>query len=463
MPRHAIEQDELLRRPIWPSVLVLLGLQFVVGSVILLQSRRIWFFSEDLYFALDRTLGPGGRKALSNLFAPNSEHLSAIPVTVFQAMHGLFGLQHYWVYMVPVVLYHVACYLSALSGVWIVGGFFRGVSVIVLLGLYGPGFINMTWAFQFGMVGSVLWGLLALRSALHSSPTPTRLLLEALMLGIGLLHSSTAAFFLVAVLALRITEARADRRALARVCGVFVLPVLFYCLWLFHYRTTIARVVPKLKPAEAVWTSPTALLDGVGATAAAVAGVTAEARFPIAPTLGVAAVGLLIAGGLRHRHTTGGRDGLILIGIIAAAIVGTNYSRRVLLGGSPLTGHYIYTWSVLLVLAAWCIIPEVDWGGMRGVGRWAAVVGIAIAGAANSAWFVVQADARGDAFDVQFCAIGFALIDRTAATPVPVPIEEFLNYPPVKDLDWFADGVRRGEIDDARLVRPLESCPTSGG
>ena len=135
----------------------------VLGAVALLVSRarHLWFFGDDWDFLLQR--GVTGRPELG-LFEPHNGHWSTLPILVFRLLFSLFGARHYLPYALVVIVAHaaVAVLLWSLlrrSGIrpWI------AAAVGAVVAVMGAGAENTLWDFQIGFVGSVAFGLAALR------------------------------------------------------------------------------------------------------------------------------------------------------------------------------------------------------------------------------------------------------------------------------------------------------------
>jgi hypothetical protein len=193
--------------------------------------RGLWFFGDEWDFLLNRGLSYAPTSHHSIWF-PHNEHWSTLPVLLWRGLFTVFHLSSYWPYLVPTLLaqvgiMHLAWRLCRRAGAdpWVATG-----SVLVL-GLLGAGAEDLSWAFQIGFTGSVLFGLVAVY--LVDTPRPTRALparLRGTATSAALLASlmcSTVGDAMVvgaAVLAL----ARLPRR---RALAVFAPPVTAYLIW----------------------------------------------------------------------------------------------------------------------------------------------------------------------------------------------------------------------------------------
>jgi hypothetical protein len=135
----------------------------LVGSLIFLvvQAGHLWFFGDDWDFLTQR--GVLGKHALS-VWTPHNEHWSTLPILLYRGLFSVFGIRHYLPYASSVIVAHGLVVLLMWSllkraGIrpWIAASFG------VVLAVMGGGSENTLWDFQVGFVGSVMFGLLALR------------------------------------------------------------------------------------------------------------------------------------------------------------------------------------------------------------------------------------------------------------------------------------------------------------
>ncbi len=127
--------------------------------------RGLWFFGDEWDFLITRGLRYGPTNPESIWF-PHNEHWSTLPVLLWRGLFSVFHLSSYWPYIVPVLVaqvgvMHLTWRLCRRAGVtpWV------ATAAVVLLGFLGAGAEDLTWGFQIGFVGSVLFGLLGLRPA----------------------------------------------------------------------------------------------------------------------------------------------------------------------------------------------------------------------------------------------------------------------------------------------------------
>lgn len=141
----------------WTVVhVVTLVLVFVVLAY---ACRGQWFFGDEWDFIAFR----GFHDALWGIWRPHNEHWSTLPILWWRSTFALFGLRTYWPYLIGLfathlVVVHAVWRLMRRAGV----GAALATGVAVVLGLFGAGAENLTWAFQVGFVGSLAAGLLLL-------------------------------------------------------------------------------------------------------------------------------------------------------------------------------------------------------------------------------------------------------------------------------------------------------------
>jgi hypothetical protein len=156
---------------------VLAGLS-VIAFGVLLWLGRAHSFVEDEFDFLGRHL------TVDDVLRPHNEHLSAIPVLIYQALMAVFGTGSYVPYLTLLLLVHVvACWaLYRCVGGW------RGASVATILLFLGSGYENLFWAFQIAWLISIAAGLTAM------SVRDGRL--AAALAGLGIASSGLGLIFL---------------------------------------------------------------------------------------------------------------------------------------------------------------------------------------------------------------------------------------------------------------------------
>ncbi len=191
--------------------------------------RGLWFFGDEWDFLITRGLryGPTNPKSI---WFPHNEHWSTLPVLLWRGLFNVFHLGSYWPYIVPVLLaqlgvMHLTWRLCRRAGVtpWV------ATAAVAMLGFLGAGAEDLTWGFQIGFVGSVLFGLLAFdlldrplaNQAAHRAGT-----LASVALLASLMCSTIGDAMLLG--AALLAFARRPKREAVRVLA---LPVVAYALW----------------------------------------------------------------------------------------------------------------------------------------------------------------------------------------------------------------------------------------
>lgn len=198
--------------------------------------RGLWFFGDEWDFLADRGLRYGVTSP-SGIWYPHNEHWSTLPILLWRALFSVFHLTTYWPYLVPLLLVnlgvmHLAWRLCLREGAdpWV------STAVVALLGFLGAGAEDLTWAFQVGFIGSVLFGLAALvllgREGRPEHPRRHDLAVAALLVA-GLMCSAAG----IAMLAGAWVFLLAGRRfgqALRVAAGPSVIFVVWYAV-VGHY------------------------------------------------------------------------------------------------------------------------------------------------------------------------------------------------------------------------------------
>src|SRR6187399_1831132 len=75
----------------------------VVAVPLYLRLGHVWFNNDDWDFLAHRTAGN-----LDDLLRPHNEHWVTLPILLYRALWNVFGLAHYKVFELPVLLMHLA-------------------------------------------------------------------------------------------------------------------------------------------------------------------------------------------------------------------------------------------------------------------------------------------------------------------------------------------------------------------
>jgi hypothetical protein len=203
----------------------LVAVELAIGLFLAFRTRHEWFFVDEWDF-LTRRVGPNPP---TGLLIPHNEHPSMIPILVWRALFDVFGVRRYSPYMAVVILCHLAVVLT----VWALArrcGAGPGVCLVVaaVMATAGIGWENMIWAFQIGMLGSLLasWVGAALTDRPRGRFGPVRLVVTWLVLIAGLACSAVSVPLLV--LPLLVTAAR---RGLVAALTVVSVPAVLFVAW----------------------------------------------------------------------------------------------------------------------------------------------------------------------------------------------------------------------------------------
>jgi hypothetical protein len=332
--------------------------------------RGLWFFGDEWDFLITRGLRYGPTNPESIWF-PHNEHWSTLPVLLWRGLFNIFHLSSYWPYLLPVliaqvVVMHLSWRLCRRAAVtpWVATG------AVALLGFLGAGAEDLTWGFQIGFVGSVLFGLLAFDlldrplagQAAHRAGT-----LASLALLASLMCSTIGDAMVVGAAVLAF--ARRPKREATRVLA---LPVVAYALWFV--------IVGRLGLTEHSDRFPLASFTGVPNF------VWSGLSSALGQAFNLAGAGAAILVGLGAWVVWRGgslwRQNPALIGLCAAAVA---FYALLALGRdgstvSPGMSRYVYVaMALLLPVIAKLLSPA----GQSSVARWAAVALLAFTALGN--------------------------------------------------------------------------------
>src|SRR5262249_41669374 len=147
-------------------------------------------------------------------FTPHNEHWSTIPILSYRLLFTLFGLHHYALYQVPVIILHLTAAAlllivmrRAAVNPWI------AVTAASTFALFRSGWFNIVRAFQFGFTGALVLGLVHLLLADHAGKVDWRDWL-GLLAGLAGLMTAGVAVTMVIVVGLAVLMRRGWRVAL---------------------------------------------------------------------------------------------------------------------------------------------------------------------------------------------------------------------------------------------------------
>ena len=180
--------------------------------------RGLTFFFDEWDWVITRHSG------VRSLLLAHNGHFSLVPALVFRALFKTVGLGNYAPYRHVGLLVHIAV-ASALA--LIVGrrrGRVAGLALGTVVLFLGAGFENILWPFQIGMMGSLLFGLVAWLLLDHRTRRSDVGAAVALCLAVA---SAGPAIALTAGVVVRLASSPTDRRRL----WVAVPPAVLYAVW----------------------------------------------------------------------------------------------------------------------------------------------------------------------------------------------------------------------------------------
>ena len=146
------------------------SVEFVAVLFWLYVGRNQWFHHDEWDFVAGRKAGD-----LGDLFRPHGPHWVTIPVLLYRAIFGLFGLRAYLPYRIPVLASHlvVAALLlvvmrRAAVRPWI------AVAAASLFVAFGSGVQDIVDPFQVAFTAALAFGLVHLLLADHAGPVNRR-------------------------------------------------------------------------------------------------------------------------------------------------------------------------------------------------------------------------------------------------------------------------------------------------
>lgn len=209
-----------------PLAVVAVGILIAMWALIY-QAKRMWFFGDDWEFLVNRSVTSD---TVDHLLEPHNEHWSTVPILVFRALYGMFGVRHYMPYAVMPILVHAAiCVLLFLMlrrhglSRW------ECVAPTLVIAFLGGGAENTEWAFQIGFTGSVFFGLLAIHQ-LSGALTRATIVLAAVWATLSLMCSGIGITMLGAA-SLYALLRLGWQRAVAFAVG----PAALFGLWYLTY------------------------------------------------------------------------------------------------------------------------------------------------------------------------------------------------------------------------------------
>jgi hypothetical protein len=335
----------------------------VIGALALVViGRNQGFFYDDWAF-----LVPGAEDLVNE---PHVGHWSATPALAFLFLRNVFGLDSYFPFLLLALLAHLTV-VHVLWRVMVRIGVQRWIAVTlaVLMMFLGAGGENIFWAFQFGFVGALAVGLVAVLLIDRAPLTPLRGIVVGLLILWALTFSGTA----IPVVGAAILVSWA-RHGIAKTAYVFAAPVLAYLAWYIGPASSY----------DGSASQPTGGTFDVFIATVEYAGhmlVNGMQKLSPLPALGILLVVVLFAWCARGRPSFTGRAAAAYA-LVAAAVVFallTGYSRSGLGTENAASSRYVYLVVALVIPAFGMIATQLTQRGWLRVGGAVAILAVAIA------------------------------------------------------------------------------------
>jgi hypothetical protein len=228
--------------------------------LLLVLNRHQWFRGDEFDFIVNRRRLWGAGAYADTLFLPHNEHWSTGPLVAYLGLFRLFRFSTYVPYLVLVSVVHVT-FALALRAVLLRAGYVRwlaNASTIAVL-LLGSAMENIGWAFQFGFLGGVALGMVALVLSDHDGPLDRRDVLGVALLIASLTFSGTALTMLATVAINALWHRRWPTLA-----AYGALPAALYGLWYLGWGRTASRLPVDLVAVQPyVWRGIAASIDAL--------------------------------------------------------------------------------------------------------------------------------------------------------------------------------------------------------
>lgn len=300
---------------------ILAGAVMVLVSSWLIANNAdgLTFFFDEWDFLARRDISVDG------LLLPHNGHLSTLPVLIYVMLRSVFGTDSYVPFQVVGIAAHIVTCLIAARMVHRRAPFL-GIVLLPVLLLLGAGWQNILWPFQIGMIGALLFGLLAIDEAARDLPrarTVAWVCLSLLCAGGGV---AVAGVVLISSLF----------RRQWRLTKLLAPVLLIYGVWYLMFGESQSQAgnlarTPRYVLDSAVWSSA-----GIGSWTFGTGKVV----------LGVV---LVILGGttLLRRDKSASRAPLLLLLMLLITWVLTGVSRSHL--AEPQASRYVYVGAIVLV------------------------------------------------------------------------------------------------------------------
>lgn len=165
---HIHKYDRLVEKSLL-KIIVILGVS--AGILLVYLNRNLWFYGDDFSIIFDRYFQSKDFSLVDAVLKPHNEHPIIIPTIVYLIIENIFGLHHYWIFVVPVLFMHVTitiCVGILLSK--ILESKYLVIAGVAAMGFASAGVENLFWAFQFGFIGAIACGLIHLVLVFDDQP-----------------------------------------------------------------------------------------------------------------------------------------------------------------------------------------------------------------------------------------------------------------------------------------------------
>jgi hypothetical protein len=202
------------------ALLVFAGVIAVAFILFLVFGHSQWFFLDDWDFLADRGIG--------DVLRPHNEHWSTLPILVYRALWGVFGLRTYVPYQLIAILLHLTAAVLLRRVMRRAGvGPWTATAAASLFALFGYGYQNILFAFQMAWGASLVLGLTHLLLADHDGPIDRRDWLGLLAGVTGILCSGLAVTMTI-VVGLAVLIRRGWRAALFHTAPLAMVYVIWW-------------------------------------------------------------------------------------------------------------------------------------------------------------------------------------------------------------------------------------------
>ncbi len=313
------------------AILVIAGTYLIVWP-----SREMWFVADEWAF-----LAPADS---TNIWSPHLGHWVTIPRLAWKAMMGSFGLESYTPYLAAAVVAHLAVavmlrVIMRRAGVPPWGATLMASAIL----LFGPGSLNMTFAFQLTMTLAAALGLGQVVMADHDGLRWGR---DCVALTLGLLATMTSGvgLLMAAATGVAVLGRRGWRWALLQTVPL----ALIYGAW------RIWTVEPFPDPAPELWRLPSWLAESMwGAFASLGAGSVIALVAALVALYGAIQFG--ISSDRSRQWSIVGMACVVPLFALSTWRTRQGYERiQPLEGEIAASSRYLYVYAVLLLpLLAW--------------------------------------------------------------------------------------------------------------